>query len=187
MKRIESMAATCGTVFCLTMSATSWAAPSISPEKMTCKEFVALDDVVKPNVVYWTDGFGKKGKRTDSVIDVEETDKLVPILVTECKEAPSATLMQKIKSHPIAPQQPAPVKQSVASQSPTRMTCAEFVALDDVAKPKVVYWAEGFNKKGKALDTVVDVDETNRLVPVLITECKESPKLSFWQKFEKHL
>jgi hypothetical protein len=58
--------------------------------------------------------------------------------------------------------------------------------LDDVVKPKVVYWAEGFNKKGKAEDAVVDIAATDYLVPVLVDECQETPKASFWEKIKKH-
>ena len=67
------------------------------------------------------------------------------------------------------------------------MTCTNFVALEDVVKPKLVYWAEGFNKGGKATDAVVDIDETDRLVPVIDQECKETPKLTLWEKIKKHL
>ena len=45
-----------------------------------------------------------------------------------------------------------------AAQKPAKMTCEEFVALDDVVKPKVVYLEEGFNKKGKQIDSIVDLD-----------------------------
>ena len=167
-------------------------AESQTPEKMTCKEFVALDDAIKPKVVYWAEGLNKKGKPVDSVVDVDETDRLVPVLVTECKETPEHSLMKKIKEHTAQKAAPAvasssgvPQKPAVAPK-PVKMTCKEFVALDDAVKPKVVYWAEGLSKKGKPVDSVVDVDETDRLVPVLVTECKETPKLTFWQKIKKH-
>lgn len=157
---------------------------------MTCEEFVALDDVVKPKVVYWTEGLNKKGKTVDSVVDVDETDKLVPVLVTECKETPKLSLLQKVKTHSASVQKPTPksaaMTKSAAIQKPGNMTCKEFLALDDAVKPKIVYWAEGFNKKGKPVDSVVDVDETDKLVPVLVTECTETPKLSFWQKIKAH-
>ena len=76
---------------------------------------------------------------------------------------------------------------AAAMKRPAKMTCEEFVALDDVQKPKVVYWAEGFSKKGKPVDSVVDLDETDRLIPILVTECKQTPKLTLWQKIKKHL
>lgn len=53
------------------------------------------------------------------------------------------------------------------------MTCEDFVALEDVQKPKVIYWAEGFNRKGKAEDAVFDVEATDRLVLVLVEVCKK--------------
>jgi hypothetical protein len=72
------------------------------------------------------------------------------------------------------------------THKPTRMTCEEYVMLDDVVKPKVVYWAEGFNQKGKAEDAVVDIAATDKLVPILVDECQETPKASFWEKIKKH-
>jgi hypothetical protein len=147
---------------------------------------VTLDDVVKPKVVYWAEGYNKKGKPTDSVVDVDETDKLVPVLVTECNKTPKQSLSKKIKKH-LADKKQAVSKKTASIQKPVKMTCEEFVALDDVVKPKVVYWAEGYNKKGKPTDSVVDVDETDRLVPMIVEECKETPKLSFWEKLKKHL
>jgi hypothetical protein len=72
------------------------------------------------------------------------------------------------------------------THKPARMTCREYVMLDDVVKPKVVYWAEGFNQKGKEDDAVVDIAATDKLVPVLVDECQETPKASFWEKIKKH-
>ena len=69
------------------------------PEKMTCEEFLVLDDTIKPKVVYWAEGFNHKGQAADAVVDIEATDKLVPTLMMECKEAPKATLWEKIKKH----------------------------------------------------------------------------------------
>jgi HdeA/HdeB family len=73
------------------------------------------------------------------------------------------------------------------AHKPAKMTCEEYVMLDDIVKPKVVYWAEGFNKKGKAEDAVVDIAATDKLVPILVDECQEAPKASFWEKIKKHL
>ncbi len=73
-----------------------------------------------------------------------------------------------------------------ATHKPAKMTCDEFVMLDDVVKPKVVYWAEGFNRKGKLVDAVVDIDATDKLVPIVVTECEKAPKATFWQTIKKH-
>jgi hypothetical protein len=73
------------------------------------------------------------------------------------------------------------------THKPARMTCEEYVMLDNVAKPKVVYWAEGFNQKGKAEDAVIDMAATDKLVPILVDECQKTPKASFWEKIKQHL
>lgn len=79
----------------------------------------------------------------------------------------------------------APSKPAQAHK-PTKMTCEEFVVLDESIKPKIVYWLEGFNKKGKPVDEVVDIDATDKVIPMLVTECQRTPKASFWQKLKSH-
>jgi hypothetical protein len=49
---------------------------------------------------------------------------------------------------------------------PTTMTCKEFLALDEVIKPKVVYWAEGFDKKGKPDQVIFDIASIDHYYPV---------------------
>ena len=65
---------------------------------MKCDEFVALDDVVKPKVVYLAEVFNKKGKPT-GLANVQETDNLAPVLVDEWKQTPKCSLLQKINQH----------------------------------------------------------------------------------------
>lgn len=64
--------------------------------KMTCADFIAMDDVSRPKVVYWFDGFDRKGK-PEEVIDFERNEHLVPILVEECTKDPGHLLSQKVK------------------------------------------------------------------------------------------
>jgi hypothetical protein len=73
-----------------------------------------------------------------------------------------------------------------AGHKPATMTCDEYVMLDDVVKPKVVYWAEGFNYQGEPVDAVIDFDATDNLVPIIVDECKATPKESFWEKVKRH-
>ncbi len=84
-------------VTCLSTSVAS-AASLIRLSKITCEDFIALDDVVKPKVVYWSEGFNSKGKPEDAVVDFGETDRLVPVLVQECTKTPKVALATKIKS-----------------------------------------------------------------------------------------
>lgn len=76
---------------------------------------------------------------------------------------------------------------STKAMKPAKLSCEEFLAVDEVTRPAIVYWAEGVNSKGKPEDAVVDVERTNRLVPVLIEECKTEPKASFWTKVKVEL
>ena len=65
---------------------------------------------------------------------------------------------------------------AMASKQAAKMTCEDFVALDEIARPKVVYFVEGFNRNGKPEDAVIDFDQTDRLVPMVYEECKNNPK-----------
>ncbi len=62
------------------------------------------------------------------------------------------------------------------------MSCRDFVALDPVIQPKVVYWAEGLNNKGKPEDAVIDYKDTERLVPVVVQSCRAHPTDTFWDR-----
>ena len=87
----------------------------------------------------------------------------------------------------------------VASAGPARkplgqMTCADFLRLDDAAKPELVYWAAIHARRGRLGTDVIDVGDTDSVVPLLIEQCKGAPRESFWRKvraeterFEKKL
>jgi len=68
-----------------------------------------------------------------------------------------------------------------------KMTCDDFLAIDDTIKPKVVYWAAAYGKGGKPENAVLDIEGTEKIVPALIEECKKAPKVSFWQKVREAL
>ena len=60
-------------------------------------------------------------------------------------------------------------------------TCEEFLAVEGDFQPKVIYWASG-QTKGKP--GVVDVEGTEKIVPVVIDECKKTPTNSFTQSLK---
>lgn len=99
MKSIKTCIGMSGILLATAMSPLALAATPPKPATMTCEEFVVLDDVVKPKVVYWAEGYNRKGKPVDAVVDITATDKMVPLLVTECQKTPKAKLMQKIQKH----------------------------------------------------------------------------------------
>jgi len=75
--------------------------------------------------------------------------------------------------------------QSAKSIKPTTLTCEEFLSYDEVTRPQIVYWSEGMNRKGKPEDAVIDVERTNRLVPVLVEDCTKEPSASYWAKMKQ--
>ena len=62
------------------------------------------------------------------------------------------------------------------------MTCHDFLLVEDAAKPEIVYWAATYRKDGKPDRTVIDVDDTDRIVPVVVEVCRQVPHESLWQK-----
>jgi acid stress chaperone HdeA len=79
---------------------------------------------------------------------------------------------------------------STKSIKPMQLTCEEFLSYDEVTRPQIVFWSEGMNGKGKPNSGVIDVERTNSLVPVLVEDCRQEPKTSYWTKmkeeFKKH-
>ena len=63
-----------------------------------------------------------------------------------------------------------------------KMSCEDFLAVEDTVKPKLVYWAVAYAKGGKPEAAVIDVEATDKITPMVIEECKAQPKESFWKK-----
>jgi Na+/serine symporter len=72
-------------------------AKMVKPAAMSCEDFLAFDDVTRPEIVYWSEGLTRKGKPEDAVFDVERTNRLVPILVEDCTKEPKASYYKKVK------------------------------------------------------------------------------------------
>jgi acid stress chaperone HdeA len=73
--------------------------------------------------------------------------------------------------------------QSSAATKPLgKMTCEDFMALDDGFKPKMVYWAVAYGQGGKPESAGINVEGTEKIVTALGEACKKAPKESFWEK-----
>jgi len=70
---------------------------------------------------------------------------------------------------------------------PREMTCRDFLALGTEDQPRVVYWLEGFSKSGKPEGAEIDLDSLQRPVAMVVTECRQAPKATLWQKLKEHL
>ena len=65
-----------------------------------------------------------------------------------------------------------------------KWTCADFIAIDDEYKPKVVYWATAYAKGGAPEASELDIEGTEKVTPMIITACTKAPKDSFWHKLK---
>lgn len=73
----------------------------------------------------------------------------------------------------------------------TQWTCADFLAVEDQFRPKVVYSATAYSKAGKPEAEVIDIEGTEKVTPMVISECQKAPRASFldtlkneWHKLE---
>lgn len=69
-----------------------------SPITMTCEEFIRLDEMTRPKLVYWFDGFDSHGKQVVEDVNFNRNDRLIPVLVEECTKNPKHLLAKKIKA-----------------------------------------------------------------------------------------
>jgi acid stress chaperone HdeA len=81
-----------------TLALAQTSAPKKPLGKLTCEEFLAYEDTFKPKVVYWAVAYGKGGKAETAVLDVEGTDKVIPVIIEKCKAAPKASFLKTVKS-----------------------------------------------------------------------------------------
>ncbi len=87
----------------------------------------------------------------------------------------------KIKVAPAAPA--AKSAHHAAAKKPLpKMTCDDFIGLDESFKPKAVYWAVAYGKNGQPEAEEVNVVGVEKVVPYVIEECRKAPKETFWQK-----
>jgi acid stress chaperone HdeA len=78
--------------------------------------------------------------------------------------------------------------QSSATKKPLgKMTCEEFLGFEESFKPKVVYWAVAYGQGGKPESAGINIEGTEKIIPVLIEGCKKAPKESFWEKVKAEL
>jgi acid stress chaperone HdeA len=63
-----------------------------------------------------------------------------------------------------------------------KWTCQDFLVIDEQFQPKVFYAATAYAKGGKPDGSVIDIDGTEKVLPVVVSECKKSPQESFWKK-----
>lgn len=67
-------------------------------DKVTCREFLALQERFQPQVVSYAFGYDKARKPDDGVLDVAGISRIVPVVQKSCRTAPQQTLIQRIRA-----------------------------------------------------------------------------------------
>ena len=71
---------------------------NVSPAKMSCADFVAVDEVYQPALVYWVAGVDKLGvKETDTMV-VDTAHPVGETVVEACTKDPHASFVSKVRS-----------------------------------------------------------------------------------------
>jgi len=148
------------------------------PTKMTCEEFLALGESVRPRAVAYLDGYSKGGKLKEEDVAEIDVDRQLDVLVVECTQEPKKTLWDKLRAH---------LPGGSKKVTPTKMTCEEYVSLKESVRPELVYWADGYNKAKTVQEGVAGEVDLERDVAVVYEECKQAPKESLWAKLKKHI
>ena len=97
LKRIAT-AVVATTLFASSTAAFGQSSTSKKPiEKMTCEEFVGLEDSFKPNAVSWAIAYGANGKPESAGVSVEGIQQIVPVVIEACQKTPKESFWQKVK------------------------------------------------------------------------------------------
>ncbi len=94
---LKSVSLLFGVIACASLSMPAFAAKK-SADKMTCEDFIALDEVSRPKAVYWADGYNWYGQNEDAFLDINQDDQLVPVVVDECTKSPKTKFVAKVRA-----------------------------------------------------------------------------------------
>jgi acid stress chaperone HdeA len=70
----------------------------IAPAKMTCSDFVQVDDAYKPALVYWVAGVDKLGVTGTETTVVDTMQPVAATVAQECRKDPQTRFMTKVRS-----------------------------------------------------------------------------------------
>src|SRR3954467_4100838 len=65
-----------------------------------------------------------------------------------------------------------------------KWTCADFLGVEDTFKPKLISWASAHAKADKPEVATINIEGTEKVIPIVIEDCKKAPQDAFWQKLD---
>jgi acid stress chaperone HdeA len=86
-------------LFCIAAAqAASAQEQKVSPAKMTCADYVAVDEAYRPALIYWVAGVDKLGiKETDTLV-VDTAHPVAETVTQACTQDPHAPFVSKVRS-----------------------------------------------------------------------------------------
>ncbi|MDX2168616.1 MAG: HdeA/HdeB family chaperone [Deltaproteobacteria bacterium] len=149
----------------------------IDPTRLTCEEFVSLDESVQPRAIAWLEGYDRARRVTDEAVGEIEVDRQTDVVVLACKENPKVTLWDKIKAH---------FPGGSKKVAPTKLLCADYTSLSEDEQGEVAYWIDGYNRAKRVDAAAVQQVDFERDTAVIVQVCKDAPKESLWAKMKSH-
>ncbi|TCG09798.1 HdeA [Paraburkholderia steynii] len=71
---------------------------TVTPAKMTCADYVSVDEVYRPALVYWVAGVDKLGiKETDTMV-VDTAHPIAETVAEACTKDPQTPFVSKVRS-----------------------------------------------------------------------------------------
>lgn len=75
---------------------TANAPPNKPVAQRSCKDYLKMDEVVKPNFIYYLVGYSKRGKPSSAMFDVVDIDKVKPVIDEYCRVHLTASAYRKV-------------------------------------------------------------------------------------------
>ncbi|MEO8921715.1 MAG: HdeA/HdeB family chaperone [Caldimonas sp.] len=70
--------------------------PKMTMVQTSCKDYLGMNDVVKPKFIYYTVGYSRRGKPTSATLDFVDVDKIEPVVDEYCRVHLTASAYQKV-------------------------------------------------------------------------------------------
>lgn len=68
----------------------------------SCKEYLEMDEVIKPKFIFYTAGYAYRGKSVSPTLDVVGVDKMKPVIDDYCRVHLTASAYQKVMDESMA-------------------------------------------------------------------------------------
>jgi hypothetical protein len=147
-------------------------AKKVNALTMTCVEFASQTPEAQKHITAFLQGYSKSGVAEEAIGEVDVKREL-DLKVIGCVETPKATFWDKVR---------AKFPGGSKKVKPVKMTCEEFLSLDESVQPEVSYFLDGYSRKDKTDVAVAGEIDLERDTAVFVEICKPAPKESLWAK-----